>query len=139
MTEQMRSIVQFVRTPLGALGVFVLVLVILLLAGWIGPSADVRFEREVVEPADVPLAEVVQFGQERWTMLRAEGTDIAHGPCLDDGERFPGWAIDLVRGERVDNLPENQCPSFLAGRSPRLVELSLEGNVVRVIPESLSR
>ena len=116
-------------------GVFGLTVIVLFLSGRLGPAGSLSVDKEgEVEPT---LEEVVQYGQERWTQLQAEDVDIANGPCLDDGKTFPGWAIDLVREGRVDYLPENQCSSYNSGRSTRLVELSLEGNIVRVEPEWL--
>jgi len=99
------------------------------------PGAPIVVTKEPAVPADVPVEDVVQYGQAIWTKLRADGVDLAAGPCLDDGERYPGWAIDLVRGERIDNLPENRCPSFEDGKASRLIELSLSGDVVRILPE----
>lgn len=116
-------------------GVFGLTVIILFLTDKLGPEASLSVDKE--GESGPTLEEVVQHGQERWTELRASGADIANGPCLDDGETYEGWAIDLVREGRIDYLPENQCPSYNSGRSTRLIELSLEGNIVRVEPEWL--
>ena len=83
------------------------------------------------------IDDVVQYGQRQWTELKNSGVDIADGPCIDDNEAFSGWAIDLVRQSRIDYLPENRCPAFVSGKVTRMVELSLEGNVVRILPEEL--
>ena len=59
--------------------------------------------------------------------------DISNGPCLAD-ELFKGWVADLVHNPRlpIDDLPENQCPSYVSGKNIHFVELDLSGNVVRV-------
>lgn len=59
--------------------------------------------------------------------------DISSGPCLTNA-LMPGWVVDLVHSPRqpIDDLEENQCKSFVEGRSEHFVELDLSGNVVRV-------
>ena len=44
-----------------------------------------------------------------------------------------GWVADIVHTPRqaVDDLPENQCQAYRAGKAFRLVELDLDGNVIR--------
>ncbi len=137
--KKISEIPRYVRYIFLAAAIFLGTILILLSLGILGPAATLNFDRDADQNGvrSASLEEVVQHGQELWTQLRADGADIAGGPCLDDGETYPGWAIDLVREGRIDYLPENQCPSFLSGRVTRLVELSLEGNVVRVVPEGL--
>lgn len=118
-------------------GVFGATVIILFLTDRLGPASRSLSVDKETNNTDPTLEEVVQHGQERWTQLRAEGVDIANGPCLDDAETYPGWAIDLVREGRIDYLPENQCPSYNSGQATRLIELSLDGNIVRVEPEWL--
>lgn len=62
-----------------------------------------------------------------------EGIDLSTGPCLTNDLR-PGWVVDVVHSprERIDDLPQNQCPAFLEGRATHFVELDTKGNVVRV-------
>lgn len=59
--------------------------------------------------------------------------DLTGGPCLSDA-LIPGWVADIVHKPRssVDNLPENQCPSYLRGSSKHFVEIDTEGAVIRV-------
>jgi len=42
-----------------------------------------------------------------------QGNDLSKGPCLKD-DLQPDWVCDVVHSPRidVDDLPENQCPSF---------------------------
>ena len=60
--------------------------------------------------------------------------DLSNGPCLSNDLIKDDWVADLVHNpaELIDRLPENQCPALLDGTATRLVELDLEGNVVRV-------
>lgn len=60
------------------------------------------------------------------------GEDMNSGPCLSDA-LMPNWVVDIVHNPRqeVDDLEENQCPSYIQGRSLHLVELDKEGNLIR--------
>lgn len=137
--DTFRGMPLFPHQLLVGLFVFIGTVIFLFSFGILGPSSTFNFQREDESEGIVvyALEDVIQHGQERWTQMRAEGIDIASGPCLDDSETFSGWAIDLVREGRVDYLPENQCASFLSGKTTRLIEISLDGNVVRVVPEGL--
>lgn len=57
--------------------------------------------------------------------------DLSFGPCLSDA-LMPNWVVDIVHSPRqpVDDLPENQCPSFREGRAKHFVELDLDGNLI---------
>lgn len=61
------------------------------------------------------------------------GIDFSNGPCLTN-DLLKDWVVDLVHNPRakVDDLPEYQCQAYLEGRANHIVELDLEGNVVRV-------
>jgi hypothetical protein len=80
--------------------------------------------------------EVVQHGQVLLTEKLKAGEDLSTGPCLDDGERYREWAIDIAHNPRTpeDDDPNNQCGSYTRGRAERLVELSLSGDIIRIIP-----
>lgn len=60
------------------------------------------------------------------------GQDLSTGPCLSDA-LMPNWVVDIVHRPRIalDDLAENQCPSYVEGRSLHLVELDIDGNFVR--------
>ena len=62
----------------------------------------------------------------------AGGVDMENGPCLSD-DFMPDWVVDVVHTPRneVDNLPDNQCPSFRSGKTTHFVELDTSGNLVR--------
>lgn len=59
--------------------------------------------------------------------------DLTNGPCLANNLK-PDWVVDIVHypRESVDDLPENQCQSYLEGLAKHFVELDQNGNVVRV-------
>ncbi len=61
------------------------------------------------------------------------GVNFDSGPCLSNN-LMPSWVLDLVHSPRValDNLEENQCSAYLSGQANHLIELDLEGNLVRV-------
>lgn len=42
-----------------------------------------------------------------------QGQDLSDGPCLDE-DLIEDWVCDIAHSPRqaVDDLPENQCPSF---------------------------
>lgn len=61
------------------------------------------------------------------------GVSFKDGPCLSN-DLLPNWVADIVHDPRksLDDLPENQCSAFLEGRASHFVELSTEGNLIRV-------
>lgn len=61
------------------------------------------------------------------------GVSFKDGPCLSN-DLLPNWVADIVHDPRqpIDDLFENQCPAFLEGRAKHFVELSPEGNLIRV-------
>jgi len=64
---------------------------------------------------------------------KLRGEDFSNGPCLSN-DLMPGWVVDIVHQPRqaIDDLPENQCPSFIEGRAKHFVELDTLGNLVRI-------
>lgn len=71
--------------------------------------------------------------QARHLYRQEKNRDFASGPCLSDA-LLPNWVVDIVHSPRlpIDDLPENQCPAYSGGRAKHVVELDLEGNLVRV-------
>jgi hypothetical protein len=82
--------------------------------------------------ANSEVDKAVQKAKELYIEKRAKGEDIKNGPCLSNS-LMPGWVADLVHNPRakVDDLPSNQCSSFVKGQASHFVELDLDGNVVR--------
>ncbi|MBI2314594.1 hypothetical protein HYU93_00835 [Candidatus Daviesbacteria bacterium] len=82
-----------------------------------------------------PKSEVdsaVNQAQLLYRQKRERGENFSNGPCLSDA-LMRGWVADVVNNPRlpIDDLPENQCPSYREGRSRHFVELDMEGNLVR--------
>ena len=61
------------------------------------------------------------------------GESLDDGPCISNA-LMPGWVADLVHNPRsaIDDLPQNQCSTYLNGQVVHIVELDLDGNFVRV-------
>ena len=68
----------------------------------------------------------------QYKLKKATGENLSDGPCLSDA-LLPNWVVDIVHSPRlpIDDLPENQCPSYRQGRAKHFVELDLEGRLVR--------
>lgn len=67
-----------------------------------------------------------------YTQEKEKGRDFSSGSCLSDA-LMPNWVVDIAHKPRmeIDDLPQNQCPSFVEGRSKHFVELDPEGNLIR--------
>lgn len=63
---------------------------------------------------------------------KSKGRDFSTGPCLSDA-LLPDWVVDIVHNPRlpIDDLPENQCPSYREGKALHFVEFDTEGELVR--------
>lgn len=61
-----------------------------------------------------------------------KGKDFSNGPCLSDA-LLPNWVVDIAHSPRlpIDDLPGNQCPASIEGRSLHFVELDPDGNLIR--------
>jgi len=77
-------------------------------------------------------AQAVALAQEIYAQKKAAGVDFSKGPCLSE-DLMDGWVADIVHNPRrpVDDMPENQCQAYRAGKAFRLVELDPDGNVIR--------
>ena len=63
------------------------------------------------------------------------GIDLTAGPCLlNPIQSLKNWVCDVVHNPRqkIDDLPENQCPLFVEGRAKYFVEVDQACNFVRV-------
>lgn len=63
---------------------------------------------------------------------KEKGRDFSNGPCLSDA-LLPNWVLDIAHNPRLplDDLSENQCSLYLDGQSKHVVELDIEGNLIR--------
>lgn len=98
-----------------------------------------RDSKENPPPADTmqeatSSGTVIEYGQELIVDLNATGADLSTGPCIDDGETFPDWVIDIVHDPRepIDDLPENQCGAFRDGRVDKFIEFTTSGKAIRI-------
>jgi hypothetical protein len=76
----------------------------------------------------------IRMAQALFREKKAQGLDMSNGPCLAE-EIIPDWCVDVAHSprEEVDNLPQNQCQSWRAGRVHHFVELDPDGNVIRAV------
>lgn len=65
--------------------------------------------------------------------MAVSGMDMSKGVCLTN-DLMPGWVVDIVHSprEKSDDDPQNQCAAYLEGRAEHIIELDLNGNLVRV-------
>lgn len=87
--------------------------------------------KKVVPKSELEIA--VNQAKYFYSQKKQRGEDFSSGPCLSN-DLMPGWVVDIVHNPRqsIDDLPENQCPSFIEGRATHFVELDTLGNLVRV-------
>jgi hypothetical protein len=64
---------------------------------------------------------------------REKGEDLSSGPCIAE-EIAPGWSADIAHLPRItgDDLPKNQCKKYANGETKHFVELSTDGDLIRV-------
>lgn len=63
---------------------------------------------------------------------KEKGRDLSNGPCLSDA-LMPNWVLDIAHRPRlpIDDLPQNQCPAYTAGKAQHFVELDPDGNLIK--------
>ena len=78
------------------------------------------------------LEKAINQAKYLYRMQKERYVDFSKGPCLSDA-LMSGWVADIVHDPRqsIDDLGQNQCPSFIDGRARHFVELDTEGNFVR--------
>jgi hypothetical protein len=85
----------------------------------------------VVAGCGASKADEVTLAKRRFAELRAQGVNMAPGPCL--GTIKPDWVADVAHSPRraVDDLPRNQCGAYRRGMARHFVELDPSGNLIR--------
>jgi len=60
------------------------------------------------------------------------GVDLSDGPCLSN-QVVKDWVCDIAHNPRepVDNIPENQCESFLKQEAHHFIELDENCNLLQ--------
>jgi hypothetical protein len=91
---------------------------------------NVDFKREVPTRGEIETA--INQAQYLYKLRKEEGVDFANGPCLTNA-LMPNWVVDIVHRPRIaiDELPENQCSSYREGKAKHLVELEIDGDLIR--------
>ncbi|KKR33049.1 MAG: hypothetical protein UU37_C0003G0028 [Candidatus Gottesmanbacteria bacterium GW2011_GWA2_41_12] len=77
---------------------------------------------------------IVDQAKKLYQQKKNESLDFTKGPCLSQ-EIAADWAFDIAHNPRqeVDNLPENQCQSYMEGKTHHFVELDIDGNFIRAL------
>ena len=75
----------------------------------------------------------IEAAKQAYAQAKASGLDLTTGPCLGESAET-GWAFDIAHlpREPIDDLPENQCPAYRAGKIQHFVELDTRGAVIRL-------
>lgn len=109
---------------------FILALVVILLTGYLTLAINASNHNS---PSKAELEIAINQANHLYKAKLISGEDLSFGPCLSDA-LMPGWVVDIVHNPRtpVDDLPENQCPSFREGRAKHFVELDIKGNLIRI-------
>ncbi|MEK9156083.1 MAG: hypothetical protein AAB360_02140 [Patescibacteria group bacterium] len=101
---------------------------------WIKDGRGVWVERgnPPTKPAEVRAQEDLLVRARYLHEARKAELDYSSGPCL--GEVATDWVIDIVRSPRdaIDNLAQNQCEAYRNGDVGHLIEMTADGEVVKV-------
>ena len=113
--------------------VFFMVLAGILVAAYLiytqSPKSTTGYRPGIFPDTD----KAVNQAQYIFKLKQERGENFQNGPCLSN-DLSPGWVADIVHDPRslIDDLAENQCSAYLEGRAKHFVELSPEGNLIRV-------
>jgi hypothetical protein len=116
----------------GVLALFLLYMIIMLVLSFINGRQETKDDSNVLDNLTLLEQELVQQAQQIYEKKKAEGFSFFNGPCLSNNLASV-WVVDLVHNPRqdVDDLPENQCPSFVTGERSKVIEFDLDGNLIR--------
>jgi len=106
----------------------ILTLAVILITAYLTLSLNV----DLSKAPKIEIETAVNQARFLYQQEKEKGRDLTNGPCLSDA-LMPNWVVDIAHSPRllVDEKQENQCPSFVEGRSQHFVELDLEGNLIR--------
>lgn len=107
----------------------VLTLTVILITAYWTLAINARLPKSL---SQTEIDTAVNQAQHLYRQEKGKNRDFSNGPCLSDA-LLPGWVMDIVHNPRlpIDDLTENQCPGFVEGRMKHIVELDLEGNLIR--------
>jgi len=77
----------------------------------------------------------VAAAEKVFQQAQASGVDLSRGPCVSESlPGLSGWVADIAHDPRedVDDEPENQCQRYRDGEADHFVELTPEGEAIRV-------
>lgn len=108
---------------------FTIALVVIILTGFATLFLN-RGEQKAIPKSEIDTA--VNQAKFLYSQRKEMGEDFSNGPCLSNA-LMPGWVVDIAHSPRLsaDDLPENQCPSYIEGKAQHFVELDLDGNLIR--------
>lgn len=80
-----------------------------------------------------PIADNLDISKkavEMYQKAKEQGVNLSNGPCLGV---IDGYAVDIAHlpREKVDDLPENQCPDYNNGKLKHFIELTPLGTIIR--------
>jgi hypothetical protein len=110
------------------LSLFLLALTVIIVTSVIIIMSDKRTDKPSKSEVSTAINQAGYF----YNQQKQRGESFSSGPCLSDA-LMEDWVADLVHSPRElsDDLPQNQCSSYLEGRAKHIVELDLDGNFVR--------
>lgn len=112
---------------------FLMVLTGILVAAYLiytqSPKSTTGYRPGIFPEAD----KAVNQAQYIFKIKKESGEDFQNGLCLSN-DLLPNWVADIAHDPRqqIDDLPENQCSAYLEGRAKHFVELSTEGQLIRI-------
>ncbi len=119
---------------------FIVIVVILLtiIAAFTAFTRQFRQHSQKEQPTARSVAEKI-VGDEAiknaanvYAAQKRAGVDFTNGPCL--GIVAPDWVADIAHNPRqpVDDMPQNQCADFRAGRARHYIELDPDGKLIKM-------
>ena len=111
--------------------IIILVIASIILLGAAGASFYYfKIQKPAQIQAQLDKEELKRKAKVLYDVSQRQNLDFTKGPCL--GHINDDWVVDLVHQPRNsdDEVPENQCTSFLMGQAHHFIELDLNGNFV---------
>lgn len=111
-------------------GLFLLVLGVVLVTALLTFLINNKLPNRSASKNEIDTA--INQAKHLYRQEKEQKRDFSEGPCLSDA-LMPDWVADIAHNPRspIDDLPQNQCPSFRERRARHFVELDLEGNLIR--------
>ncbi len=106
---------------------FMVIFTVSMLIAKIPPVNSPESQKQNVKTELIGKAKNIYF------QMRATGVDMNSGPCLTE-ELSPDWVLDIAHEPResIDDLPENQCARYLSGQAEHIIELNINGELIKM-------